>query len=97
MDDFGWIDAATRLPEKADADVTGCVVAWHRYNGTMVIGWWQVKGNRFLTHWQRCPAAPMDYPQEYRLKWMEENQVGDPLESLPEPTPEQLADEEDKK
>ena len=46
-----------------DANATGCVLAWHRYNGCMVTGWHQFGRNRFLTHWQKTPGPPEGYPQ----------------------------------
>ena len=55
---MGWIDIADRLPTSADGDAWQCVLAWHRYNGAMVIGWHQVGQNSYITHWQPCPKAP---------------------------------------
>lgn len=69
MDSAGWIDAAKRKPTRKDADVTGCVLAWHRYNGAMITGWRNVRGNALYTHWQPTPAVPKGYDQEYRELW----------------------------
>lgn len=57
-----WIDADERKPTQADADHKGCVVAWHKYNGTMVTGWHQFHRNGFFTHWQHTPKAPEGFP-----------------------------------
>ena len=69
MDDNGWIDASERKPTKRDADLQGCVLAWHRYNGAIVTGWHQFwrryyGGNSLLTHWQRLPEKPAAYRDE---------------------------------
>lgn len=69
MDGEKWISVNERLPTAKDADVCRCVIAWHRHNGTVVTGYRQVRDNPYLTHWQRCPDAPGDYPDKYRRVW----------------------------
>ena len=64
-----WISVNERAPTSADADACRCVIAWHRYNGTMVTGYRNVGVNPFLTHWQRCPDVPGSYPEKYRRLW----------------------------
>lgn len=53
-----WIPKSERLPKPEDADPQQCVVAWHEYNGAMIIGWRQVEENRYVSHWQPCPLPP---------------------------------------
>lgn len=62
MTDKDWIDAEQRKPAQEDADRKGCVLAWHRYNGTMVTGWHQFTENSFFTHWQKAPEPPDGFP-----------------------------------
>ena len=58
MDDGDWIDAKQRKPTIDDADVFGCVLVYHEYNGAMVTGWQQFDMNRFYTHWMPLPLPP---------------------------------------
>lgn len=53
-----WKDVQERMPEAADADKTGRVLAWHALNGCMIMGWFLIGDNRFVTHWRRLPEAP---------------------------------------
>ena len=64
----GWIDASEIKPTKNDADAQHCVLAWHRYNGCMIIGWWQFKENKLLLYWQRLPRPPIDYRELWEKK-----------------------------
>lgn len=69
MDDRGWIDVRDRPPGPEDADKTKRVVVWHLLNGCMMIGWFRVKENRFVTHWMRCPEGPLtEEERRERLK-----------------------------
>lgn len=58
MDDDRWIDAKQRQPTKEDCDVFNCVLAYHIYNGSMVIGWHQVTPESMFTHWMPLPLPP---------------------------------------
>lgn len=55
---IAWIRCADRMPTKRDADVYGCVVAWHMYNGLMVTGWHRIRDNQFITAWAKTPKGP---------------------------------------
>lgn len=68
MDDSGWIDASKIKPTQADADAQNCVLAWHCYNGCMLIGWWQFEKNKLLVYWQRCPRPPSEYRELWEKK-----------------------------
>ena len=61
MENNGWIDANDRKPGQKDADKKNCVIAWHRYNGTMVVGWHQFGWKQFLTHWKPALPPPPGY------------------------------------
>lgn len=57
----GWIPIQERPPADEDGDVQGCVLAWHRYNGTIVLHVRNIVNfGSFITHWMPTPAAPMD-------------------------------------
>ena len=58
MKDDCWIDKAERLPTAEDADAEGVVLVWHRYQGTMLAGWFRVAESRMFTHWQHTPGPP---------------------------------------
>jgi hypothetical protein len=62
MMESDWIDARYRKPTKEDADHKGCVIAWHRYDGTMVTGWHQFGRSEFYTHWMPAPKPPKGFP-----------------------------------
>ena len=53
-----WIDKNERLPTEQDADGDGLVLVWHRYQGTMITGWFQIKESTMFTHWQKAPDPP---------------------------------------
>lgn len=53
-----WIPSAERKPTERDADVYGCVLVYHAYQGVMVTGWFQVGENSLITHWARTPEPP---------------------------------------
>lgn len=54
----GWIRREERLPDKDDADVYGCVLARHEFDGIKVTGWHQLARDKYLTHWRPTPAGP---------------------------------------
>ena len=56
--EWTWTDMRERKPEREDADVYGCVVVWHRYQGVMVMGWREAARNRFALYWSRPPGPP---------------------------------------
>lgn len=58
MKDDTWIDKKERLPTEDDADGEGVVLAWHRYQGTMLTGWFRVADDNMFTHWQHVPEPP---------------------------------------
>ena len=58
MTGMDWIRVSDRLPGPADSDAQQCVIAWHIYNGAMMMGWHQVERNRYVTHWMPCPPKP---------------------------------------
>ena len=54
-----WIDKRERMPAPEDADEQGCVLAWHRYQGAMVLNVHNmVNYGSYVTHWMRTPAPP---------------------------------------
>lgn len=55
-----WIPTAERMPERADADLWGCVMIWDHYNGCMITGWQnrQRLEAEWVTHWARTPRGP---------------------------------------
>lgn len=53
-----WVDSKERMPTKADADPQACVLAWHTYNGVMLVGWHRVLENQFILAWATPPAGP---------------------------------------
>ena len=55
-----WIRLHERLPELEDCDAQGCVLAWHRFNGVMVVHRRNIEKNHFITHWMPTPKAPLD-------------------------------------
>lgn len=56
----GWIPVSSRKPSKEDADVMNCVLASHMIDGITVTGWHQFEHDKYLTHWMRTPAPPVD-------------------------------------
>ena len=61
MKDDQWIDKEKRLPTAEDADEEGLVLAWHRYQGTMLTGWFRAADSKMFTHWQHTPEPPPGY------------------------------------
>lgn len=53
-----WISVKARLPTEEDADPVGCVIVYHLFQGVMVIGWHQIAGGGYYTHWMPTPAPP---------------------------------------
>lgn len=53
-----WIDKRERMPELDEIDPTGCVLAWHVYNGAMITGTQNVDENPYITHWLPALAGP---------------------------------------
>ena len=66
--DGAWISVKKRLPTAEDADSQGCVLAWHIFQGLMLVGWHQIRDNRFMVYWQR-PIAPPKDAAELRKAW----------------------------
>lgn len=62
----GWISAAERKPTRADADIMGCVLARHLYDGIMVTGWRQFDYDRYMMCWLPTPGAPEDHPEHFK-------------------------------
>ena len=55
-----WIDKSVRMPTKEDADETGCVMVWHRYNKAMPMRPESVASHGSLvSHWFPMPAPPV--------------------------------------
>ena len=67
-DDGGWIDASKLKPTEKDADIQGCVLAWHRYDGARITGWRQFSFSSMLTHWQHMPRPPVKYREVWEKK-----------------------------
>ena len=65
-----WISVSERLPTAQDADMGGCVLVWHIYQGMLVMGWHQVDKNRFFSHWMTLPAPPEDW-MRLRTGWVD--------------------------
>lgn len=63
-----WIDRDERLPTEEDADVQGCVIVWHVYNGIMVMGWFNVPHNRFVSHWLPAIPRPENIDPKYKQR-----------------------------
>jgi len=63
-----WVDRDERLPTEADADVQGCVIVWHVYNGVMVMGWFNVPHNRFVSHWLPAIPRPENIDPKYKQR-----------------------------
>ena len=54
-----WIDKRERMPTEADADGQGCVLAWHRYQGVVILNVHNVIDyGSYVTHWMKTPAKP---------------------------------------
>ena len=54
-----WIPVSERMPTEADADRQGCILAWHEYQGVIVLHIHNMTNfGRFITHWMPTPAAP---------------------------------------
>lgn len=54
-----WIDKRERLPAPEDGDEQGCVLAWHRYQGAMVLRVNNVINyGSYITHWMPLPPTP---------------------------------------
>ena len=54
-----WTDKRDRMPTEADCDEQRCVLAWHTFQGTIVIELHNFeKYGGFCTHWMRTPAPP---------------------------------------
>lgn len=63
-----WVDRDERLPTEADADVQGCVIVWHVYNGVMITGWFNVPHNRFISHWMPAIPRPENIDPKYKQR-----------------------------
>lgn len=61
-----WIPREERLPTEQDADLQGCVIVWHAFNGAMITGWHRMADNRFMSHWTHTPPEPADFNPEYK-------------------------------
>lgn len=61
-----WTPIDDRLPTQEDADVHGCVIAWHVYQGVLITGWRYVAENRFFSHWMRTIPAPAYIDPKYK-------------------------------
>lgn len=61
-----WTPIDDRLPTQEDADVHGCVIAWHVYQGVLITGWRYVAENRFVSHWTRTIPAPAYIDPKYK-------------------------------
>lgn len=55
-----WNNAQEKLPQESDADIYGCVLAIHKYDGLKVTGYHQIKPQSGYTHWMKLPDAPED-------------------------------------
>lgn len=55
-----WIPISERRPTAQDADAWGCVLVWHVYNGTQMLGWDNpmLGTSKLITHWMSPPDAP---------------------------------------
>lgn len=54
-----WIPIAEHKPTPEDADEQGCVIAWHEYQGAMVLHVHNVRNfGAYITHWMHTPAPP---------------------------------------
>lgn len=51
-----WIPVAIQKPAPEDGDEQGCVLAWHRYQGAMVLRVSNVLNyGTYITHWMPLP------------------------------------------
>lgn len=58
-----WISVKERLPDKSDSDFGECVLAWHAFQGVMLIGYQRISESRYITHWRKTPEPPLDYKE----------------------------------
>lgn len=60
MSKMTWIPLTKRRPTAQDADAWGCVMVWHIYNGTHMLGWDNpmLGTSKLMTHWMSPPDAP---------------------------------------
>jgi len=61
MPNSSWIEVETRKPTMEDADFHGCVLAWHVWQGVMIVQHTLIGKNSFYTHWMTPPEPPKDY------------------------------------
>ena len=54
----GWTDRRDRLPEKEDADYTGCVLAAARGQEIRCVRYEFVQTDESYTRWARLPGTP---------------------------------------
>lgn len=64
MMQVNWIEKGERIPEPDETDPTGCVLAWHVYNGMMITGVQNITSNPFITHWLPALEAPEERGRE---------------------------------
>lgn len=53
-----WIPTRDLKPGKDDGDSSGCVLAWHAYNGVVIAAVENVQRNNLYTHWMKVPERP---------------------------------------
>lgn len=59
-----WIDICETMPTQDDADAYGCVLAWSRMNGCIIVNWRNFKHyGCYLSHWARMPEEPKEMEQ----------------------------------
>ena len=80
MESERWISIDERMPGVEDGDEQECVIAWHIWQGILVMKWHQIEKNRFVSHWMPAIAPPANY-KEIRKSWENEmmNLYGRPI------------------
>lgn len=53
----GWIHREFRLPAETDADADGRIMAWHVYQGAMLVRWNEFCKNAFNVCWMRISSC----------------------------------------
>ena len=61
IDNDAWVLTADRMPEKADADETNCVISRNIWGEVRTTGWHRFRDERWLTAWQTPPEPPVNY------------------------------------
>ena len=53
-----WVKPSERTPTALDADVQGCIIVWHKYNGCMLMNWHLAWNNPYVLAWMPTLDKP---------------------------------------